>query len=96
MADAELIGNFTYTFYHAIAEFGFCGSIEKDGAKKIRFAFQLSMRYLNPIQDSAAAGGKIPLHQSNVVSHENGEYILKKPWSGEQVCYPDTDAGILL
>lgn len=39
----------------------------------------------------ATAGGKIPLHRSNVVSHENGDYILRKPWSGEEVHYPDAD-----
>jgi hypothetical protein len=46
------------------------------------------------IQDSAAAGGKIPLHGSDVVPQENGEYILKKPWSGETVHYPYADVGI--
>ncbi|SHO46402.1 KamA family radical SAM protein [Desulfopila aestuarii] len=39
----------------------------------------------------ATAGGKIPLHRSNVVSHENGDIILRKPWSGEEVRYPDAD-----
>jgi lysine 2,3-aminomutase len=42
----------------------------------------------------ATAGGKIPLHRSNVVSKENGDYILKKPWSGEEVRYPDADGAI--
>ena len=39
----------------------------------------------------ATAGGKIPLHRDNVVRKENGELILRKPWSGEEVGYPDTD-----
>jgi lysine 2,3-aminomutase len=38
----------------------------------------------------ATAGGKIPLHQDNVVqANDGGDYILKKPWSGEEVPYPD-------
>lgn len=40
----------------------------------------------------ATAGGKIPLHRSNVIGHENGEYLLQKPWNGEQVTYPDADS----
>jgi len=40
----------------------------------------------------ATAGGKIPLHRSNVVeAPEGGDYILRKPWSGEEVKYPDAD-----
>ncbi len=39
----------------------------------------------------ATAGGKIPLHRSNVVSTEGNAYILKKPWNGQQVVYPDVD-----
>lgn len=39
----------------------------------------------------ATAGGKIPLHRDNVVQHEGEEYTLKKPWSGEEVQYPDAD-----
>jgi len=39
----------------------------------------------------ATAGGKIPLHRSNVVRHEGADLILKKPWSGESVKYPDAD-----
>ncbi|GAB6887996.1 glutamate 2,3-aminomutase [Desulfothermus okinawensis JCM 13304] len=39
----------------------------------------------------ATAGGKIPLHRSNVVGRDNGNIILKKPWSGEEVKYPDAD-----
>ena len=37
----------------------------------------------------ATAGGKIPLHRSNVVRHEGADVILKKPWSHEEVKYPD-------
>jgi lysine 2,3-aminomutase len=37
----------------------------------------------------ATAGGKIPLHRSNVVKIENGDITLRKPWSGEEVIYPD-------
>ena len=39
----------------------------------------------------ATAGGKIPLHRSNVVSRTGNDVILKKPWSGEEVSYPDAD-----
>ncbi len=39
----------------------------------------------------ATAGGKIPLHRSNVEKREGNEVILKKPWSGEEVRYPDAD-----
>jgi KamA family protein len=39
----------------------------------------------------ATAGGKIPLHRSNVVRHEGADVILKKPWSHEEVKYPDAD-----
>ena len=39
----------------------------------------------------ATAGGKIPLHRTNVVKNENGNFTLKKPWSGEEVNYPDAD-----
>jgi len=37
----------------------------------------------------ATAGGKIPLHRSNVVRAEAGVLVLRKPWSGELVEYPD-------
>jgi lysine 2,3-aminomutase len=37
----------------------------------------------------ATAGGKIPLHRDNVVGKEQNDLILKKPWSGEEVKYPD-------
>jgi lysine 2,3-aminomutase len=39
----------------------------------------------------ATAGGKIPLHRSNVVGHEGADIVMKKPWSGEEVRYPDAD-----
>ncbi len=39
----------------------------------------------------ATAGGKIPLHRSNVTGREKNELILKKPWSGEEVKYPDPE-----
>ncbi len=39
----------------------------------------------------ATAGGKIPLHKSNVVTRDGNDYILKKPWSDEEVSYPDAD-----
>lgn len=37
----------------------------------------------------ATAGGKIPLHRSNVVEHRDGKVVLRKPWSGEEALYPD-------
>ncbi len=39
----------------------------------------------------ATAGGKIPMHRSNVMGREGDELILRKPWSGEEVRYPDAD-----
>lgn len=39
----------------------------------------------------ATAGGKIPLHRSNVVGFDGHEAILKKPWNNEEVRYPDAD-----
>jgi len=39
----------------------------------------------------ATAGGKIPLHRSNVMRREGNELILRKPWSGEEVRYPDPE-----
>ncbi|MBU1567527.1 MAG: KamA family radical SAM protein [Proteobacteria bacterium] len=39
----------------------------------------------------ATAGGKIPLHRSNVVNREGNDIILRKPWSDEEVSYPDAD-----
>ena len=40
------------------------------------------------------AGGKIPMHRSNVVSRKDGSYILRKPWNGEEVAYPDADPAL--
>ena len=37
----------------------------------------------------AAAGGKIPLHRDNLVRREDGNVVLRKPWSGEETSYPD-------
>lgn len=39
----------------------------------------------------ATAGGKIPLHRNNVIENNEGSITLKKPWSGEEVSYPDAD-----
>lgn len=39
----------------------------------------------------ATAGGKVPLHRDNVVSRQEGNYVLKKPWNGEEAAYPDAD-----
>ncbi|WP_028574830.1 KamA family radical SAM protein [Desulfonatronovibrio hydrogenovorans] len=41
----------------------------------------------------ATAGGKIPLHRSNVSGKKGNELTLTKPWSGEEVAYPDADPG---
>ena len=38
-----------------------------------------------------SAGGKIPLHRSNVVSREGDTLMLRKPWNDELVNYPDAD-----
>ncbi len=37
----------------------------------------------------ATAGGKIPLHRSNIQGRSGRGLILKKPWNGEEVTYPD-------
>jgi lysine 2,3-aminomutase len=42
----------------------------------------------------ATAGGKIPLHRSNVLGREQNDVVLKKPWSGEEVRYPDPDPDV--
>ena len=42
----------------------------------------------------AAAGGKIPLHRDNLVRREDGNVVLRKPWSGEETAYPDAVPGI--
>lgn len=40
----------------------------------------------------ATTGGKIPLHKNNVEEIKENVVVLKKPWSGEIVNYPDADA----
>ncbi|GAB6178448.1 hypothetical protein JCM16814_33390 [Desulfobaculum senezii] len=43
----------------------------------------------------AAAGGKIPLHRSNVMGRaEDGGLRLRKPWNGEETVYPDADTDL--
>lgn len=43
----------------------------------------------------ATAGGKIPMHRDNVVdSGTDGIYTLRKPWSGQEVSYPDADPAL--
>ncbi len=42
----------------------------------------------------ATAGGKIPLHKSNVVDMDGNDYVLTKPWNGNRVNYPDADPEI--
>jgi len=42
----------------------------------------------------ATAGGKIPLHRSNVVSEEGDGLTLRKPWNGQEVGYPDADRDV--
>jgi KamA family protein len=39
----------------------------------------------------ATAGGKIPLHRSNVMGRNGNQVVLRKPWSEEEVSYPDAD-----
>ncbi len=40
----------------------------------------------------ATAGGKIPLHRTNVVEKDSeGNIVLRKPWNGEIVKYPDAN-----
>lgn len=41
----------------------------------------------------ATAGGKVPLHRDNLVGRAEGGVILRKPWSGEEVVYPDPEDG---
>jgi len=42
----------------------------------------------------ATAGGKIPMHRSNVVGRDGDDLILRKPWNGEEVRYPDADPAV--
>ena len=37
------------------------------------------------------AGGKVPMHRDNVIGQKGNAVILRKPWSGEEVDYPDAD-----
>jgi len=40
----------------------------------------------------STAGGKIPMHRDNVIRNDRGgNYILRKPWNGQEVKYPDAD-----
>jgi lysine 2,3-aminomutase len=39
----------------------------------------------------ATAGGKIPLHRSNVIGRDRADLILRKPWNQEEVKYPDAN-----
>ena len=39
----------------------------------------------------ATAGGKVPLHRDNTAGRRDGGVALIKPWSGEEVVYPDAD-----
>ena len=50
-----------------------------------RMAYFAIPRYI------ATAGGKIPMHRSNVLGRDGDELILRKPWNGEEVRYPDAD-----
>jgi lysine 2,3-aminomutase len=37
------------------------------------------------------AGGKVPMHRDNLIGQKDKAVILRKPWSGEEVDYPDAD-----
>ncbi|GBE14318.1 glutamate 2,3-aminomutase [bacterium BMS3Abin14] len=39
----------------------------------------------------STAGGKIPMHRDNIVGRAGAEVTMRKPWSGEEVSYPDAD-----
>jgi len=39
----------------------------------------------------ATAGGKIPLHRSNIIGRDGMNIVMKKPWNNEEVNYPDAD-----
>lgn len=39
----------------------------------------------------ATAGGKIPLHRTNLLGRKDGNLRMQKPWSEERVMYPDAD-----
>ena len=40
------------------------------------------------------AGGKVPMHRDNVIGQKDNAVVLRKPWSGEEVNYPDADPEI--
>ena len=40
------------------------------------------------------AGGKVPMHRNNVIGQKGNAVVLRKPWSGEEVDYPDADPEI--
>jgi len=42
----------------------------------------------------ATAGGKIPLHRDNVLARDMDSLVLRKPWNGEEVKYPDADSQV--
>lgn len=46
---------------------------------------------INPRGDEELiSDGKSPMHDNNVVTREDdGNIILKKPWNGQEVTYPD-------
>jgi lysine 2,3-aminomutase len=39
----------------------------------------------------ATAGGKIPLHKTNLLGRKDGNVRMQKPWSEERIIYPDAD-----
>ncbi len=39
----------------------------------------------------ATAGGKIPLHRTNLLGRKDGDVRMSKPWNKERVLYPDAD-----
>ncbi len=39
----------------------------------------------------ATAGGKIPLHRTNVLGRKDENVVMQKPWNREEVMYPDAD-----
>ena len=39
----------------------------------------------------ATAGGKIPLHKTNLLGRKDGNLRMQKPWNEERVMYPDAD-----
>ncbi len=40
------------------------------------------------------AGGKVPMYRDNVIGKKENAVVLRKPWSGEEVDYPDADPEI--